>query len=220
MANAVALFEELKDSPVRYWGFKDVGLSKHDMESLVRKMNTAGKTTCLEVVSLSESEGLRGARLAIDLEFDILMGTVFYESIANLLRDTRVKYFPFAGEVSGHPSILNGTVPEIVHNAQFLEAKGVDGLDLLTFRYSGDALQLLTEVVERTAIPIVSAGSISSFERIVDVWHSGASAFTIGTACFEGRFVPEASFGENMMAVWNWLQSHELDPSGQVRKVS
>ena len=63
-------------------GFKDVGLQPGHMQKVVTAMKDAGKTTFLEVVSLSEEEGLRGARLAVELGFDILMGTVFFPSIA------------------------------------------------------------------------------------------------------------------------------------------
>ena len=41
------------------------------------------------------------------------------------------------------------------------------------------------QVVQATRIPIVSAGSIATFERITEVWDSGAWGFTIGSAFFE-----------------------------------
>jgi hypothetical protein len=94
----------------------------------------------------------------------------------------------------------------IVEHARFLEAQGINGLDLLTYRYTGDAATLLREVVKNTSVPVVSAGSIASLERIAEVWDAGAWGFTIGTAFFEKKFVPKGSFEENMMAVWDWLQ--------------
>jgi hypothetical protein len=45
------------------------------MRQLVKAIKQAGKTTFLEVVSLSDEEGLVGAKLAVDAGFDILMGT-------------------------------------------------------------------------------------------------------------------------------------------------
>ena len=68
--NALDLFDEMKDSPVKHWGFKDVGLPKEEIKELVRLMSDAGKTTYLEVVSLSEKEGLQGAELAVESEVD------------------------------------------------------------------------------------------------------------------------------------------------------
>ena len=206
--NAFDLFNQMKDTPVTHWGFKDVGLPPTEMKKVVDSMNAADKTTYLEVVSLTEEEGLAGAKLAAECGFNILMGTVFFDSINDYLKDKPVKYYPFPGHVHSHPSILEGTIAEIVQHARDMEAKGVDGMDLLTYRYTGDAPKLLREVVKATGVPLVSAGSIDSFDRIAEVRDTGAWGFTIGTAFFEKKFVPQGSFRENMMAVWDWLQKH------------
>jgi len=206
--NALELFNEMKDTPVTHWGFKDVGLPPQKMKKVVDSMNAAGKTTYLEVVSLTEEEGLTGAKLAVECGFDILMGTVFFDSINAYLQDKPVKYYPFPGHVHSHPSILDGSIEEIVQHACDMEAKGVDGMDLLTYRYTGDAPGLLQEVVKATRVPMVSAGSIDSYDRIAEVRDTGAWGFTIGTAFFEKKFIPDGSFQENMMAVWDWLQKN------------
>jgi hypothetical protein len=205
VSNALELFERTRDYPITHWGFKDVGLPAEEMKNVVKAMKDAGKTTFLEVVSLSEEEGLRGAQLAVELGFDILMGTVFFPSISEYLKDKPVRYYPFPGHVHSHPSILDGTIDEIVAHARQLEAHGVHGLDLLTYRYNGEASRLLKLVVEATNIPIVSAGSIATFDRITEVWDSGAWGFTIGSAFFERQFVPDGSFEENVLAVCDWL---------------
>jgi len=204
--DALDLFQSTKDYPVKHWGFKDVGLSPQEMQSVVTAMKDAGKVTFLEVVSLSEEEGLRGARLAVDLGFDILMGTVFYPSIGNYLKDKPIRYYPFPGHVHSHPSLLDGTMDDIVAHACQLESYGAHGLDLLTYRFNGEAAHLLKQVVEATKIPIVSAGSIASFARINEVWEAGAWGFTIGSAFFDKKFVPDGSFEENVWAVCNWLE--------------
>jgi hypothetical protein len=204
--DALELFERTRDFPIRHWGFKDVGLPPEDMTALVTAMKEAKKITFLEVVSLSEEEGLRGARLAVELGFDILMGTVFYPSIAEYLKDKAVRYYPFPGHVHSHPSILGGTIEEIVANACELESYGAHGLDLLTYRYDGEAAELLGKVVEATHVPVVSAGSIASFERINEVWKAGAWGFTIGSAFFDRKFVPDGSFEVNVKAVSDWLE--------------
>ena len=201
-------FNKMKDTPVTHWGFKDVGLPPEEMKKVVDSMNAAGKTTYLEVVSLTEEEGLAGAKLAVDCGFDILMGTVFFDSINDYLKDKPVKYYPFPGHVHSHPSILDGTIEEIVQHARDMEAKGVDGMDLLTYRYTGDAARLLQEVVKATGVPMVSAGSIDAYDRIAEVRDTGAWGFTIGTAFFEKKFISDGSFQDNMMAVWDWLQKN------------
>ena len=204
--DALELFKRTKDYPITHWGFKDVGLPPKEMQAVATAMKEAGKITFLEVVSLSEEDGLRGAQLAVDSGFDILMGTVFYPSIREYLTDKPIRYYPFPGRVHSHPSILDGEINEIVAHARALESYGVHGLDLLTYRYNGNAPSLLSQVVQSTQIPVVSAGSIASFERITEVWDSGAWGFTIGSAFFEKKFVPDGSFEKNVLAVCNWLE--------------
>jgi glycerol-3-phosphate responsive antiterminator len=207
--NALDIFRECKNLPVTHWGFKDVGLSKPKMKELVQEMKQAGKTTYLEVVSLSEQDGLAGAKIAVEAGFDIIMGTVYFDTILNYLRDKPVKYYPFAGHVYNHPSILDGEVDEIVAHARFLENKGVQGIDLLSYRYVGDAPALLREVVNATKIPIISAGSINSYKRLAEVTESGAWGFTIGSALFDKKFVPSGTFIDNIYAVCNWLKENK-----------
>jgi hypothetical protein len=213
VAKAIELFEECKDTPVTHWGFKDVGLPAPKMKQLVKAMKQAGKITYLEVVSLSEEEGLAGAKLAVEAGFDILMGTVFFDSIQAFLKDKPIKYYPFPGHVYNHPSILDGGIDQIVEHARFLESRGVQGMDLLSYRYVGDAPALLRAVVAATSVPIVSAGSIESYKRLEEVRDAGAWGFTIGSALFDKKFVPDGSFKENILAVCNWLEKkNEIEP--------
>jgi dihydroorotate dehydrogenase len=142
----------------------------------------------------------------VETGFDILMGTVFFDSILSYLEGKPIEYYPFPGHIYGHPSIMDGTIEDIVAHAKFLESKGVQGMDLLSYRYVGDAPRLLSEVVKATHIPIVSAGSIESYKRLAEVWKAGAWGFTIGSAFFDKRFVPNGSFLDNIMAVCNWLE--------------
>jgi len=207
--DALKIFRECKDAPVSHWGFKDVGLPPEEMTALVREMKDAGKTTYLEVVSLSEEEGLRGAKIALEAGFDSLMGTVFFDSILDYLKGKPIQYYPFPGHIFGHPSVMDGTIEDIVAHAKFLEGKGVPGMDLLSYRYVGDAYQLLSEVVKATHVPIVSAGSIESYKRLAEVWKAEAWGFTIGSALFDKKFVPDGSFLDNTIAVCNWLQKTE-----------
>jgi hypothetical protein len=206
--DARELFASLAESPPEHFGLKDVGLPRDEMAGLVHDMKSAGKTSYLEVVSLSEEEGLAGASLAVELDCAVLMGTVFFDSIQALLQDEATKYYPFAGDVHGHPSVLAGSTEDIVAHAHTLQEKGVDGIDLLTYRHTGDDPdELLRQVVRETDIPVVSAGSIDSFDRISAVCDTRAWGFTIGSAFFDRMFVRGGSFKHNVMAVWNWLQT-------------
>ncbi len=213
--DALKIFRECRETPVNHWGFKDVGLPSEEMKALVREMKDAGKTTYLEVVSLSEEEGLRGAKIAVEAGIDILMGTVLFDSILDFLKNEPIKYYPFPGHIYGHPSIMGGTIEEVLAHARFLESKGVAGMDLLSYRYIGDARLLLAEVVKATNVPIVSAGSIDSYRRIAEVWQTGAWGFTIGSALFDKKFLPKGSFKENTLAVCEWLEKTSVSDLGK-----
>lgn len=203
--NAKYIFLGCAELPVKEWGFKDVGLPLESMQDLVKTMQAHGKTTNLEVVSLSEEEGLAGASIAVNAGFDVLMGTIHYPSIQNYLRGTGVQYYPFCGKVYGHPSILDGTIEEIVADAKRLEALGVDGIDLLSYRYTGDAIALLKQVVQAVAIPVISAGSVDSFARIDEVKSTGAAGLTMGSALFHDKFVKGGTFAQNLAAVLKYM---------------
>ncbi len=208
--NALKLFQEASSLPVRYWGFKDIGLPAADMRELANEMKKAGKTACLEVVSLSEAAGLSGANLAVDCGVDMLLGTIYSKSIHQHLKKSRIKYFPFVGKVSGHPSVLEGSIAGIIQQIEVLKTCGIDGFDLLTYRYTGNPAELLHYAVPAAEpLPIISAGSIDSFSRIEEVLNRGAWGFTIGSAFFDQKFAPSGSFFDNILAVVERLEKQD-----------
>jgi hypothetical protein len=209
VGNCFEVFEQCADLPSAFWGFKDVGLPKPDMKRLVERMKARGKTTFLEVVSLGEQECLDGARLALDCGFDYLMGTVFYDSVLELMKGKATKFFPFAGKVSGHPSILEGSIPEIVADGRRMEALGVAGFDLLAYRYTADAEALAEAFVSGVRVPVVLAGSIDGFPRLDAMKRIRPWAFTIGSAFFDGKFVPGGSFRDQLAAVLRYLEEQQ-----------
>ncbi len=203
--NSFEVFDQCADLPSAFWGFKDVGLPKPDMKRLVKRMAGKGKTTFLEVVSLSEKECLDGAKLALDCGFDYLMGTVFYDSVLKLMKGQATRFFPFAGKVSGHPSILEGSMPEIVADGRRMEALGVAGFDLLAYRYTADAEALAEAFVKGVRVPVVLAGSIDGLPRLEAMKRIRPWAFTIGSAFFDRKFVPGGSFREQLASVLDYL---------------
>ena len=199
--NASELFDECKDLDVKYWGFKNVGLPKDQMKALASKMKAAGKTTFLEVVTYDEASCLDGAQTAIDCGFDYLMGTLYYDSVAELLRKNNMSYLPFVGKVSGSPSILEGTNEEIIANAHELMAKGIKGFDILAYRHVIDGEKLARDFCKAVKAQICIAGSISSYERIDTMFDIAPWTFTMGSALFDKKFIPDGSFRENLKAV-------------------
>ena len=82
---------------------------------------------------------------------------------------------PFCGEIYDRPSILDGTIEEIVKDAQRIEAEGVDGFDLLTYRYKYPEKvdELVRALVSSVKLLVVSADSINSFERLENTISQG-----------------------------------------------
>lgn len=206
--NAIEVFEETKDLPIRYWGFKDVGMEPKKMKILCDKMHEAGKTTFLEVVSYTEEECMRGAKLAVECGFDYLLGTLYYDSVAEYIREQGLKYCPFAGRVSESPSILEGTLEDMLDQEADFAEKGVFGTDLLGYRYvDGDPNVLSAEYIRRAKNPVVLAGSIGSEDRLKLVKEMNPWAFTMGSALFTKNFVKDGSFRENLEYVVDFLQT-------------
>ena len=199
------MFEQCSDLPVKHWGFKNVGLPKDQMKELASEMKAAGKETFLEVVTYDEASCLDGAQTAIDCGFDYLMGTIYYDSVAKLLRDNNMEYLPFVGKVSGSPSILEGSNEEIIAQAKGLMAKGIKGFDILAYRHVVDGEKLAREFCAAVDAKICVAGSINSYARIDTMFDIGPWTFTMGSALFEKKFVPDGSFRENLKAVAEYM---------------
>lgn len=182
--------KEIVTKGVKHIGFKDIGLPYDELESLTQDLRREGVTIYLEVVSLDAESEKKSAKIAMDLNVDYLLGGTRPELIAPMVKDHTLKYYPFVGQIEDHPSILKGSVSEIsLHAEQVTGMDGVDGLDLLAYRYVGkDVPHLIKEVSRFSKKPIIVAGSINSIERIKTVKSIGVSAFTVGTAAFEEEF--------------------------------
>jgi len=186
--NAYEVFEQCKNSKAKFWGFKEKGLPLEKMKELYSYMKKCGKTTILEVVAYTEKECMSGAKMAVECGCDILMGTIFFDSVNEFCKENNLKYMPFVGNVTGRPSILEGSIDGMIAEANTYLKKGVYGFDLLGYRYTGDAVVLNKEFVSQIDAPICLAGSINSYRRLDEVKDSSPWAFTIGSAFFENKF--------------------------------
>lgn len=204
VGNAMEIFESCKDTKAEYWGFKEVGIPLDEMKRLCAMMKEAGKTTFLEVVAYTEKECLEGAKMAGECGFDYLMGTMYFDSIRDYAKEAGLKYLPFVGKIVGRPSVLEGTVEGIVEEAKGLLEKGVDGFDLLGYRFTGDPVELNNTFVKEAGAPVCLAGSVDSYKRLDEVKTSGSWAFTIGGAFFENKF--EGSFAEQIDKVVEYME--------------
>jgi len=208
--DALDYFEQVKDLPVDYFGFKEIGLEPEKMQELTKRIQKAGFESVLEVVEYDEESILGPAQMAVDMGFNYLMGTIYFPSIWDIVgkgKDKKIKYFPFFGNIYDRPSILDGTIDELVDEAKKLEALGADGFDLLLYRYKYPEKidELISRVVKEVKVPVVSAGSINSWERLQATIDQKVWGFTIGGAFFEKKFVPKGSYRDNVKAVVDYL---------------
>lgn len=201
--NAQEIFEQCKNSKANFWGFKEKPLPLEQMKKLYAYMKECGKTTFLEVVEYTEKECIEGAKIAIECGCDILMGTLFFDSVNELCQKNNLKYMPFVGQVTERPSILNGSIEEMINEANKYLKKGVYGFDLLGYRYTGDPVTLNKEFVSQVDAPVCIAGSINSYNRLDEIKDAAPWTFTIGSAFFENKF--DGTFSEQIDKVCDYI---------------
>lgn len=202
--NAYNVFEQCRNSSVRIWGCKEEGLSLNQMKQLFANIKACGKTTLLEVVAYTEAECMCGAEIAVECGCDFLMGTKFFDSIMDLCKKHGIKYMPFVGDVSGRPSVLDGTIEDMIAEAKTLLDKGVYGIDLLGYRFTGDAVILNQQFISAINAPVCLAGSINTYARLDEVKTTNPWAFTIGSAFFDNKF--NGSFCEQIDSVCKYMR--------------
>ena len=200
LPDARAIYASIADTGVRHVGCKDVGLPKDELAALMDDIRAHGHKTYLEVVSETPEDTLASAAAAAEIRPDYLIGGTLIEPVQDILRGTGVKFFPYVGRIVGHPCLLRGTIDEIVADAQRAAALGVDGINLLAYRYDGDVEALTRAVVGATEKPVICAGSVDSVERIRALDACGAWAFTIGTAALDGALVEGAPLSGQLQA--------------------
>ena len=191
--NAYEVFESCKDTDAMFFGMKEEPLPPEEMKKLYARMKECGKTTALEVVAYTEEECLRGAELGVQCGCDILMGTIFSDKVNDYCKAHNLKYMPFVGKVYDRPSVLDGDIDEIIEEAKGYIAKGAYGIDLLGYRYVGDAAELNRRLVKGLDAPVCITGSVNSYERLDELKDADPWAFTIGSAFFDKDFDDEIS---------------------------
>ncbi len=207
--NAREVFEQCKNSKAQFFGFKEEPLPLDQMKELYAYMKSCGKTTVLEVVRYTEEECLEGAKMAVACGCDILMGTIFFDSVNEFCKENKLKYMPFVGDVLGRPSVLSGSIDDMIDEANRYLAKGVFGFDLLGYRYTGDPVELNKKFVSQIDAPVCIAGSINSYTRLDELKDISPWAFTIGGAFFENKF--GESFDEQINNVCDYMEDVNMN---------
>lgn len=174
---------------VRHIGFKDIGLAIDQLKALNAAIKAGGATSYLEVVSLDRDSEILSAKAAVEIGVDVLLGGTRVDDVLPVVAETKIQYCPFPGRIAGHPSVLEGSIEEIVESARALAAReGVHGLDLLAYRSKENVPALMKAVCAAVSKPVYMAGSIDTPEQIAAVKEAGAAGFTIGTAALDGKY--------------------------------
>lgn len=186
--NAYEIFDKCKDTSAEYWGFKEKPIPLDEMKKLFAYMKACGKKTALEVVEYTEKECLEGAQMAVECGCDMLMGTVFFDSINEFCKQHDLKYCPFVGDLRDRPTVMEGDVDKMISDAKYYLSKGAYGIDFLGYRYTGDAYALIEKFISSVDAPVCVAGSINSYERLDEIKKINPDSFTIGSAFFNHCF--------------------------------
>ena len=206
--DAIDVFEECKDLPIDDWGFKNVGISLEERIRLAQLMKEAGKNTYIEDVLNEEKDMLEMAKFAAENGINNICGR-YYDSVNKYIKDKNIKYFVSSTMSFGCPVMLRGSVDEIVKQLKSYEQKGVEGFCIGAYRHESSPEELIQGMVRELNGKIMIAGSIDSKERMTYVNDAGCFGFTMGSAIFNSKYLPNGNFRENLIEVLKMMEEIE-----------
>src|SRR5579863_2844537 len=166
ISDAREVYSSVRDIGLRHVGCKDIGLPRDELHALIDDIRASGHTSYLEVVSETAEAELESARGAAEVKPDYLIGGTLIEPVQEIIEGTGIRFFPYVGQIIDHPCLLRGSIESIARDTERAQELGVDGINLLAYRYDGDVDALVEAVVQATDLPVIAAGSVDSTERI------------------------------------------------------
>src|SRR3954452_10403717 len=155
LSDAREVYAPIAQTGVRHVGCKDVGLPTDELRALMDDIRSHGHETWIEVVSETEEATPASPRAPAEIRPAHLIAGTLIEPVQEILEGTGTKFWPYVGQIVGHPCLLRGTVEEIVEDTKRAAALGVDGINLLAYRYDGDVEALVRAVVGATDLPVI-----------------------------------------------------------------
>ena len=215
VADCLEVVKAIAPLGLRHLGFKDVGVDLATLRRLNRAIKDTGATSYMEVVSTSPGSCLASARAALEIGVDRLLGGTQAREVRDILAG-RIDYFPFPGRPDGHPTRLTATPEEIAEDCRHFSELGCAGVDLLAYRaIDGDPLALVRAARQATKGTVIVAGSIGKPEQIRALASAGSDAFTIGSAVFNGSFLPgESGLVAQLRAVGEACDAAQMTATG------
>ena len=151
IANARELLPDVHRRRGAAGRIKDVGLPFEALRDLALDVRHFGAELYIEVVSLDLNSEVESARVAVELGVDWLLGGTRPDAVLPIIAGTPIRYCPFPGRVVGHPSVLSGSIDDVIESASTMAAMdGVHGLDLLALPFAGDVPALISGVCRAT----------------------------------------------------------------------
>ena len=201
--NALQVFDEVKDTGLKCVGCKDVGLNVEQYKELFGAFRKHGIKSFLEVVTYSEQEHFRGVDLALKIGADNLIGGMppYTKKTMEYLKGKPLGFYPYIGKITEHPCILGGSIEQIIKDGKEAEKYGINGINLLLYRYTDDDQKKLLKATKELKVPLIVAGNVVNFEQIRELKENGIWAFTIGGAVMEKKFVKNGSNRQQIEAV-------------------
>lgn len=184
-------------------GFKDIGADLETLRAINQQIQSTGAQSYLEVVATSPAAALNSARMAVEIGVNHLLGGTQVQATLDILKNTTIKYYPFPGTPTGHPTKLVGSPIQIQTDTTNFIAQGCAGVDLLAYRATdSDPIALIKAASHALGDkPLIVAGDINSPQRIAAVRNAGATAFTIGSAAFNLSFSPATTLTGQLEAI-------------------
>jgi len=205
--NVIDVFNDIKDSGITHFGFKDIGPSEDVYEELMELCRKERMTTYIEIVRPTKEENEKSVDMAVRLGVDHIIGGTWIDSTLKLLEGKDIKYWPYVGKIVDHPCLLRGTIEEITEDAKTAEEKGVDGVNILSYRYDGDVVGLIKSVQDNTDIPIIATGWINTYEKVRQMTELGVWGFTMGgTSILSKKLVPEGTLSDQLAAALKTIE--------------
>lgn len=206
--NALEVFDSCKDLPIADWGFKNIGLPKEKSYELAELMKQSGKKVYIEDVLNKEQDVLEMAKFALEAGIDNICAR-YYASVKTCLADSNIKYYVSSTKSFGNPVMLRGPVEDIVDQLKGYEQAGIDGVCIGAYRHESSPEELIQKMKKELRSDIIIAGSVDSLERMNYVDEMGCYGFTMGSAIFNHKYVPNGDFRDNLMKVIKMMnESH------------
>jgi len=134
IAGCLDVLAQIAPLGLKHIGFKDIGADEPTLLALNAGIKALGAQTYLKVVATSPEAALNSARIAVGIGVDHLLGGTQVAETLRVLEGSGIRYYPFPGTPTGHPTQLGGDAAQIAaHTADFI-AQGCAGVDLLAYR--------------------------------------------------------------------------------------